>query len=558
MADSVASAPASLSDKPSSTDPDSTGIEAVTPVPRVSLPKPSRRNRWGMNPEDRARVMEACLLLERTGWKLNFAWMMTMAGLVAIMGLAANSAAVVIGAMLIAPLMTPVLGIAASIAMVLREAIIRSIITVVLATAGVVGLGYIFSFLLPGDHMQSSEILARTSPDIKDLGVAIAAGLAGSYATARPDMSSSLPGVAVAVALVPPLAVMGFTLQAGAWRFALGATLLYVTNLACIVTMSTIVFISTGFVPMERLAATRGRVILGSAIAMGLVGLVAIPLTVSSIRSSATANKIDAVRTEIVRWNNNSNTIENWEYFGNFTKIAVDLEGSNEPQDTQALETALEAALGSDVELDVRWTQVQRKSIGSDSIVYDINKIDDVISEWLTSTTGAADWAAEPVLDNDDLLTVTVTSTEAPPPVLTLTDLLEENFGASPATEIVWVPRAVEQLQQLESQAAAWASERGVRAEEVHQFQSDTGATIIDVDLVGESVPEIDSLKAELRAIAGADADVRVWFTQRVRVLPVTSTPVPTVEPTPVPTVAPTEEPTPSILFGQPLEPGDG
>jgi len=511
-----------------------------------------------MNPEDRARVMEACLLLERTGWKLNFGWMMTMAGLVAIMGLAANSAAVVIGAMLIAPLMTPVLGIAASIAMVLREAIIRSIITVVLATAGVVGLGYIFSFLLPGDHMQSSEILARTSPDIKDLGVAIAAGLAGSYATARPDMSSSLPGVAVAVALVPPLAVMGFTLQAGAWRFALGATLLYVTNLACIVTMSTIVFISTGFVPMERLAATRGRVILGSAIAMGLVGLVAIPLTVSSIRSSATANKIDAVRTEIVRWNNNSNTIENWEYFGNFTKIAVDLEGSNEPQDTQALETALEAALGSDVELDVRWTQVQRKSIGSDSIVYDINKIDDVISEWLTSTTGAADWAAEPVLDNDDLLTVTVTSTEAPPPVLTLTDLLEENFGASPATEIVWVPRAVEQLQQLESQAAAWASERGVRAEEVHQFQSDTGATIIDVDLVGESVPEIDSLKAELRAIAGADADVRVWFTQRVRVLPVTSTPVPTVEPTPVPTVAPTEEPTPSILFGQPLEPGDG
>lgn len=533
---------------------------AETPTPnasnqRVGLPKPSRRNRWGMNPEDRLRVMEACLLLERSGWKLNFGWMMTMAALVAIMGLAANSAAVVIGAMLIAPLMTPVLGIAASIAMVLRDALIRSIITVVLATSGVIGLGFIFGALLPGNHMQSSEILARTAPDIKDLGVAIAAGLAGSYATARPDMSSSLPGVAVAVALVPPLAVVGFTLEAAEYRFALGAMLLYVTNLACIVTMSAIVFIFTGFVPLERLAATRGRVLLGSAIAMALVGLVAIPLTVSSIRTSSAASKIEDIRAEIERWNGQtSNTVEDWEYSDDFRSISVELEGGDEPQDAQALELALEEVVEADVTLDVRWTQVQRKSIGSDSVTFDIDRIDDVVTEWLTSTTGTADWAADPVLDNQDL-TVTVTSTEAPPPVSGLTDLLEANFGASPATEIIWVPRAVEQLQQLESQALAWATDRNLRVTDVQQFQGETGATIVDVDIIGEEIPDVESLKAELRDIAGADADIRVWFTQRILVVPIVPTPTPTLVPSVVPTeVVPTAEPTPRVLFGQSLD----
>lgn len=533
---------------------------AETPTPnasnqRVGLPKPSRRNRWGMNPEDRLRVMEACLLLERSGWKLNFGWMMTMAALVAIMGLAANSAAVVIGAMLIAPLMTPVLGIAASIAMVLRDALIRSIITVVLATSGVIGLGFIFGALLPGNHMQSSEILARTAPDIKDLGVAIAAGLAGSYATARPDMSSSLPGVAVAVALVPPLAVVGFTLEAAEYRFALGAMLLYVTNLACIVTMSAIVFIFTGFVPLERLAATRGRVLLGSAIAMALVGLVAIPLTVSSIRTSSAASKIEDIRAEIERWNGQtSNTVEDWEYSDDFRSISVELEGGDEPQDAQALELALEEVVEADVTLDVRWTQVQRKSIGSDSVTFDIDRIDDVVTEWLTSTTGTADWAADPVLDNQDL-TVTVTSTEAPPPVSGLTDLLEANFGASPATEIIWVPRAVEQLQQLESQALAWATDRNLRVTDVQQFQGETGATIVDVDIIGEEIPDVESLKAELRDIAGADADIRVWFTQRILVVPIVPTPTPTLVPSVVPIeVVPTAEPTPRVLFGQSLD----
>ena len=84
---------------------------------RTRLPSPTSR-RWGMNPEDRLRVMEAVMVTPAAGWLLHFVLMMSMAVIVAIMGLSANSPALVIGAMLIAPLMTPVLGIAASLSLI--------------------------------------------------------------------------------------------------------------------------------------------------------------------------------------------------------------------------------------------------------------------------------------------------------------------------------------------------------------------------------------------------------------------------------------------------------
>ena len=223
-----------------------------------------------MNPEDRMRVMEACLVIPGAGWAVHFTLMMSMSVIVAIMGLSANSAALVIGAMLIAPLMTPVLGIAASIAMALGDATVRAAGTVTAATAGAIMVSYIIAGWLPGELL-TNEVLARTAPDARDLVVALAAGVAGSYATARPDVSSSLPGVAIAVALVPPLAVVGITLRAGETALALGALLLYATNLAAIVTVSTMVFIAAGFVPGRRLLSMAPRVIAGGLAALWAV-----------------------------------------------------------------------------------------------------------------------------------------------------------------------------------------------------------------------------------------------------------------------------------------------
>jgi len=165
-------APEPASAQPGPTEPAPAQPFPPDPKPRrrVGLPRPSAK-RWGMNPEDRMRVMEACLVIPGAGWALHFSLMMTMSVIVAIMGLSANSAALVIGAMLIAPLMTPVLGIAAAIAMALGDAVVRSATTVAAATAGAIGGSYIIAGWLPGELL-TDEVLARTAPDARDLVVA--------------------------------------------------------------------------------------------------------------------------------------------------------------------------------------------------------------------------------------------------------------------------------------------------------------------------------------------------------------------------------------------------
>ena len=104
-----------------------------------------------------------------------------------------------------------------------------------------------------------SEVLARTAPGLLDLGVALAAGAAGGYVLARPEANSALPGVGIAVALVPPLGTVGICFEVGRNDLAEGALLLFVTNFACIVLAAALVFIVVGMVSpdVRRLATSR-------------------------------------------------------------------------------------------------------------------------------------------------------------------------------------------------------------------------------------------------------------------------------------------------------------
>jgi len=163
-----------------------------------------------------------------------------MSTLIAGMGLIQNSAAVVIGAMLVAPLMTPLVGIGLSLAqgnIVLIRHAVRSVtfgfllaFTIGLFLGQVVpgGLG------VPGVRI-SHELLARTSPNVLDLIIAFVSGLAAAYATARPNLLGALPGVAIAAALVPPIATSGITLAHGRPALAAGAALLFATNMVAII-----------------------------------------------------------------------------------------------------------------------------------------------------------------------------------------------------------------------------------------------------------------------------------------------------------------------------------
>lgn len=188
--------------------------------------------------------------MSRRQFFTRFAALMMLSTAIAVLGILADSTAVVIGAMLVAPLMLPVLGVAAAIVMGWPLRIVNRSILVAVGSALAVLLAAVISFLIPGrmDPLPA-ELLARTSPNVLDLGIALAAGTAGAYGQVRRHAADALTGVAVAVALLPPLAVVGITLQLTEWQMAVGAMLLFLANVVGIVIAASVTFLAAGFVP---------------------------------------------------------------------------------------------------------------------------------------------------------------------------------------------------------------------------------------------------------------------------------------------------------------------
>lgn len=180
----------------------------------------------------------------------RFLSLMMLSTAIAVFGILGDSTAVVIGAMLVAPLMFPVLGAAAAIVMGWPRRIVSRALLVAAGSVLAVMLAAGISFIIPGRTTPlPAELMARTSPNLLDLGIALAAGAAGAYGQVRQHAADVLTGVAVAVALVPPLAVVGVTLQLTDWQLAIGAMLLFLANVVGIVIAASVVFLAAGFVP---------------------------------------------------------------------------------------------------------------------------------------------------------------------------------------------------------------------------------------------------------------------------------------------------------------------
>ena len=173
-----------------------------------------------------------------------------LAGAIAALGLALDSSAVIIGAMLIAPLLAPVVGLGLALAVGDSRLALEVTSIVVVSTLAVVAVGALLALALPLPFQTvTSEIAARTRPTTLDLVVAVASGLAGAVVTVAPRsrLSGAVPGVAVAVALVPPLAVTGYGIGTGwNWPIIRGSLLLYGANLAGIVMSGMVVFLLAG------------------------------------------------------------------------------------------------------------------------------------------------------------------------------------------------------------------------------------------------------------------------------------------------------------------------
>jgi uncharacterized hydrophobic protein (TIGR00271 family) len=234
--------------------------------------------------------------------KVDFFVMIGLAAAIATFGLLQNSPAVIIGAMLVAPLMAAIFGLSLGVVRgdlrLLRRAGSATLRGVLLAIAVATLLG----LLVPAATPQS-EILSRTRPSLLDLGVALASGAAGAYALSRKGVSAALPGVAIAAALVPPLATVGIGLALGQGRIAVGAALLFLTNLVAITAAGGLVFLWLGFRPLPDQEA-RTRVFQGGVIgSVLLLVAVTIPLgilTAQSVRQAYLHRAIDqAIREEV-------------------------------------------------------------------------------------------------------------------------------------------------------------------------------------------------------------------------------------------------------------------
>jgi len=176
----------------------------------------------------------------------SFLTLMVLATLLAAVGLFANSAPVIIGAMILAPLMSPIVSLAMGLLRQDERLMRRSVRTLVIGVGMAMGCATLLTLLMPL-HEINGEIGARLRPTLLDLAVAVISGIAGAYAHARAEVARSLAGVAIAVALVPPLAVAGIGIGWGEWLVFRGAFLLFLTNLAGIVLAAALTFLFLGY-----------------------------------------------------------------------------------------------------------------------------------------------------------------------------------------------------------------------------------------------------------------------------------------------------------------------
>ena len=238
-----------------------------------------------LQPEERRAILEQLTPTASPGF--DFFFLVVLSGTIATLGLITNSPAVIIGAMLVAPLMSPIIAIGlASItgsSALLRSAssaLVRgAFLAIILST-----LVTLFNQKLPFISMQElpSEVLARIRPSPLDLTIALAGGMAAAYALTRPNLSAALPGVAIATALMPPLCTVGIGLAIGRWEVAGGALLLFLTNAIAIAFAATLVFFGRGF--SASLTPTEPRLPRSLVYSALLTAVLLIPLTYYSTR----------------------------------------------------------------------------------------------------------------------------------------------------------------------------------------------------------------------------------------------------------------------------------
>ena len=240
---------------------------------------------------------------DKVAKRSGFLIMLTLASLIAIAGVLTDSTATVIGAMIIAPLGTPILGIGLGIVTGHLSLVIRSILWVLLGLVIVVVLGLIFAIFVatPQSLATNSQVLGRTSPNLMDLVAALATGFARGFAMCPKDLIVVLPGVAISISLVPPLGVVGVCAGQGLWDDALGALVLFLSNVLALVIAGSIVFTMGGYAREPGSSPTANRRRAYTVVAV-LAVIVSIPLAANSLITVALARWTATIEDVTADW----------------------------------------------------------------------------------------------------------------------------------------------------------------------------------------------------------------------------------------------------------------
>ena len=519
---------------------DAYAFEAAPGAPapqRPGAPAPRSWLRWRyravLSAQDRQRITDGLYPEAGPGrWWFRFAAMLALSVVIAALGLSLDSDAVIIGAMLIAPLMTPIIGTAAALVMGWPRRLGQAALAVLAGAAGAVGISFALTSVLPAaSQALTAAVLSRTSPDLRDLAVALAAGAAGAYATAREDVSAALPGVAVAVALVPPLSAAGFTLAIGREDLASGALLLFAANLVAIVLVGSVVLVACGFVPSGRLKAAAGRIRAGFLAVVAAAVVVTAPLTATTLAKASHAQTTQAVNQAAVSWlgTDPALTLTGTSISG--TLVTVDVTGSTAPPPTTSLAKSLTTVLGPRAAVEVRWYQTTTAASGhgTGSAPLTLAQIRSLVKSWLAGG-GASALRIAQLTHSGDVVNVELDGASSPPPAIQLAQAVSKQAGRAVTVSVSWRTSPVPAVQtaatataspiavdQARTVIATWlAAHPGPEVLGVSQ----AGGTVT-VDLAGTSPGQVTrDLWTALQDRLGPDVTIVIRFAELKELTP--------------------------------------
>jgi uncharacterized hydrophobic protein (TIGR00271 family) len=286
----------------------------------------------------------------------NFFVLLLLATVIATYGVLSDSTATVIGAMIVAPLMSPIMATTAAVVMGSSLRALRAFGLTIVGILTVIAAAYLLSWVVPDitiSFTSNGEIISRINPGLYALLTALGAGAAGAFIISRAEIADSMGGVAIAISLVPPLCVVGISLQQGQLDAAAGALLLFLTNYLAILLAGGVVLVILGLGKLD--VSQEYRRVRRSGLALFVVGilLVTIPLTLSTFQVVIYTMANQNATAEVQQW------LEGTSYQVvtvnvNDRVVIATVEGSGELKPTQQLANQLAATLNRPVLLNLR------------------------------------------------------------------------------------------------------------------------------------------------------------------------------------------------------------